>query len=426
VNRPATVWGMGLRARRAAVAAGLVVGLAAVVLQPLAAPSPAGAAPECTDPGTQVATIPWAQAQLGFERAWPLSRGDGVKVAVVDTGVDANQPALRGRVVRGTDFVNPGGDGRADCNGHGTQVAGIIAGAPVNGLAFRGVAPGATILPVHVLEEPTRATSFKLADAIRFAVTNGARVIVVPYAIYDDNPAVRQAVAAATSADVVVIAAVGEDGGNNGANRRPYPASYPDVVGVGATDEASSLAASSGQGSFVDLTAPGVNVLSTGRVGGLVGGDGTGVASAFVAGAAALVRSRFPDLPAAEVAKRLAATATPAPGGVDSAGFGFGVVSPYAAVADLMAAGSPAVLPGFVHDEAADRRRAHSWATSKRLALLLTVIGVLLALGVIGVAVAWPRGRRNRWRPRLAPPPVQHEQDHEPAPPVQLFADRDA
>jgi hypothetical protein len=145
-----------------------------------------------------------------------------------------------------------------------------------------------------------------------------------------------------------------------------------------------------------------------------------------VAGAAALVRARFPTLPAAEVAKRLAATATPAPGGADSPGYGFGVVSPYAAVADLMTTGSPAALPGFVHDEAADRRHAQSWMSSKRLALLLTGLGVLLVLGTIGVAAAWPRGRRGHWRPRQAPPPVQHDEDHEPGPPVHLFADREA
>jgi membrane-anchored mycosin MYCP len=417
---------MGVRARSAA----LVLSLVTVGLSPFVAFGPADRAmavptDNCAKPGTQSPAIPWAQRQLDFERAWTLSQGAGVKVAVLASGVDANQPSLRGHVIKGADFLQAG-DGRADCAGGGTQVAGVIAAQANQGVPFHGVAPGATILPVRVTDEPESTIPGKVAAGVNFAVSNGARIIVVPMAVYVPDPGLQQAVANAVAHDVLVVAGVGEDAGSNGLNRTPYPAGFPGVLGVAAIDETSAQAANSGMGAFVDMAAPGDAVVTTQRGSGLVAAGGTGLAAGFVAGAAALVRSRWPDLAIEGVFKRLTAAATPAPGGLDNAHYGYGIVNPYGAVVDLMATAGPAPVAGFQHDAEADRRRAASWSSSATLALGLTAIGILLAFGAIGLSVALPRGRRARWRARAAAPPDDHPEDEEPGPPVRLFADREA
>ena len=364
---------------------------------------------------------------LDYAGAWPLSRGENVKVAVLSSGVDATQPQLHGRVVPGTDLIEHT-DGQSDCTGHGTEVAGIIAAQADPNVGFRGVAPLATIVPVRVSDDEASGHTAGipgLAAGIRFAVTSGARVILVPITVYQPDPALQDAVAEASAKDVLVVAAVGNDAGTSGTNRTPYPAAYPSVIGVAAIDQTGAAPADVGHGPFVDLAAPGVRVATTQRGGGLVVADGTGLAAAFVAGAAALVRSRWPDLRVDQVITRLTATATPAPGGPDSGRYGYGIVNPYAAVADQMAARPPAPLPGIAHDDATDQARAQTWAASARTTFLLTTLGVLLALAVIGLAVALPRGRRARWRSRLAPRPVPQVENEEPGPPVQLFADRE-
>jgi type VII secretion-associated serine protease mycosin len=415
-----------MRARRVAAWIASVVGLATLTVPPAA---PARAAPNCAQPGIAFAPVPWPQLMLDFERVWPLTQGANVTVAVIDSGVDATHPQLRGRVAAGLDVLEPATAGRADCEGRGTQTAGIIAAQPEQGVGFHGVAPQATILPVRASDNEAAGRTSGAAGmvaGIRFAVANRARVIVIGYALYASDPALAAEVANAVANDVVVVAAVGEDGAANAPNRTPYPAAYPGVVGVGAILETTSLWAESGRGRFVDLVAPGVEVVSTQRGGGLTLVAGTGLAAAFVGGAAALVRSRWPDLPAQEVVRRLTATAAPAPGGTDTAGYGNGIVSPYAAVADRLAGESPGALPGLAPETGADRERARNWAESATLAVLLAGIGVLVVLACVGVAAALPRGRRARWRPRIAAGPVRRHEDEDPAPPVRLFADREA
>lgn len=398
------------------VAAGLVVVPAA----------PAVAAPDCTEPGTQYAPVPWPQRMFNVERVWTLTRGANVRVAVLDSGVDANHPQLRGRVEPGGDFMTQGGDGRADCEGRGTQTAGIIAAQPIANVGFHGIAPNVTILPVRVSEDERGAQtsgSPGLAAGIRFAVSRGARVILVSPVFYAPNPDLAAAVATAVAADVVVVAAVGEDGASTGLNRTPFPASLPGVIGVAAIQESTVAVDNSGRGPFVDLVAPGAGVVTTQRQSGLVPVSGTAHAAAFVAGAAALVRSYWPNARAEEVQRRLAATAAPAPGGVDSAVYGNGVVSPYGALADQLTGDEPAPLPELA---APDPNRDRAWTSSGNLAKLLAGLGVLLALALVGAGAAFPRGRRRRWRPRIVKAPVHRPEDEEPQPPVRLFADREA
>jgi membrane-anchored mycosin MYCP len=392
---------------------------AAVALGPLAAPA-YGAPPDgaCRDPDPArpvVAALPWAQRLFGLERVWPHSTGAGVTVAVIDSGVDADHPQLRGRVLPGRDFFLVGElPGNFDCESHGTAVGSLIAGTGVPGVGFRGVAPGARILPVRVSDReladdgaPTPIDADVVARGIRYAVDEGAQVINLSLSGYGDHRAIREAVAYALRRDVLLVASAGnrqEDGG--GAS---FPAAYDGVLGVGGIDIAGARSRGSQLGPHVDLVAPGEAVLAATRVGGHAYWTGTSFAAPFVAGTAALVRSAYPDLTAAEAAERIVATAAPARGGRDSAAYGAGVVDPYRAVTERLADAGPLEPPAVTDppvDGAAQRELAW-WAGAGAGAKLGAGL-VVLAIAVAGIAaVALPRGRRRRWLPtRPAPLPA--------------------
>src|SRR5690242_17502019 len=227
--------------RRAAPLLILLVLAAALLLPP---PDNASAhAPACNGrPGNSPATgtpteTPWAQARLGADRLATLATGEGVTVAVIDSGVDRANRAL-GKVLGGGDLLDPTGDGRLDCVGHGTAVASLINGG-LRG-TFHGLAPKATVLSIRVTEqeEVDGATvgrtsgSAGLAIAVRRAVDQGARVINLSLVSYTDDDRVRAAVADAVAHDVVVVAAVGNRAAEG--DPTPYPAAYDGVLGVGA------------------------------------------------------------------------------------------------------------------------------------------------------------------------------------------------
>ena len=290
------------------------------------------------------ALVPWPQKELGFASVWHLTRGAGVTVAVVDSGVDAN-PQFGNRVIRGPDLVagtKKGIPPGADCVGHGTAVASIIAAAPMRGISFTGVAPAVRILSVKISGTdtfPTAATPRGIMDAVQF----GADVINLSLSTPDDVPALRQAVAYALSHNVVVVAAAGNDIPQNGTGPF-YPAAYPGVLSVGAAAPGGALAPFSDRRTPVGVIAPGVNVTSAypGTFPDAYNPDqsGTSFAAAYVSGVVALVRAAHPRLNPAQVVARIEATAR----GSTGPGSGHGVIDPVRAVtADLP--GDPAVAP---------------------------------------------------------------------------------
>src|SRR6185437_5639544 len=231
----------------------------------------------------------------------------------------------------------------ADCVGHGTAVASIIAAAPMPGISFTGVAPAARILSVKISGTdtfPTAATPRGIMDAVQF----GADVINLSLSTPDDVPALRQAVAYALSHNVVVVAAAGNDIPQNGTGPF-YPAAYPGVLSVGAAAPGGALAPFSDRRTPVGVIAPGVNVTSAypGTFPDAYNPDqsGTSFAAAYVSGVVALVRAAHPRLNPAQVVARLEATAR----GSTGPGSGHGVIDPDRAVtADLPCA--PAASPG--------------------------------------------------------------------------------
>ncbi|MET9328511.1 type VII secretion-associated serine protease mycosin [Tsukamurella sp. NPDC003166] len=368
---------MGRRIRAGTVAA--VVVLAVPVVPAAADPPASDGAPrgpvaplaptvqrtQCnslrTQAGTDYARADHALRALRFDQAWRFTRGEGQKVAVIDTGVTPH-PRL-GEVIAGGDYVSSG-DGRDDCDAHGTAVAGIIAARPAPGDAFAGVAPAASIIAIRqasaAFEAQQRGVNSHgnvttMAYAVVRAIDLGATVINISEvacgrsAAELGDDALGRAVRFAAERNVVVVASAGNVGsGGPCAEQNTNPAApatiasparfAEQVLAVGATEPDGRPAAFSLAGPWVTVAAPGTDVTTleprgAGLANAQVTREGTGplagtsFAAPYVAGVAALVRSRFPQLTAAQVRTRILATAR------RSAGMGgAGVVDPVAAV----------------------------------------------------------------------------------------------
>ncbi|TDB71070.1 type VII secretion-associated serine protease mycosin, partial [Micromonospora sp. KC721] len=210
--------------------------MAAVLLATLVVPStPAGAEPACPAPtgGAAPTETPWALRRLDPASAWRITRGEGVTVAVIDSGVSPSHPLLKGQVREGRDVNGlPQAQGRCDLAGHGTIVAGIIAGRDDTGAPYSGIAPAARILPVRVLQDTRRTNDpglpLQIAAAIRWAADQDVEVINLSL-VTIDHPELADAVRYALDEGVVVVAAAG----NRAQDQRDlpaYPAAYPGVI----------------------------------------------------------------------------------------------------------------------------------------------------------------------------------------------------
>ncbi|AEE44460.1 S8 family serine peptidase [Cellulomonas fimi] len=278
--------------------------------------------------------LTWPYVDLTrLPRAWEVSQGAGVVVAVLDSGVDANHEDLTGKVLPGADLVD-GTLPAQDPDGHGTLVAGVAAAAGDNGKGAVGAAYGATVLPVRVLAADGTGTDSTVAAGITWAVANGADVINLSLGGPQPSPALLEAIRSAVATGVVVVVAAG----NEGTQVPQYPAAYaPDVLGllsVSATDDLGALAGWSTWGDSVTLAAPGLLIAGprAGTTSGYVYGSGTSFAAPVVSGVAALLLAASPGLSPTEVERRLVASARDAgPRGLDPY-YGAGVVDAASAV----------------------------------------------------------------------------------------------
>ena len=339
---------------------------------------------------------PWPQQQLDPSRIWPLTTGSGVTVAVIDSGVDATYPALAGAVEPGGDVVQPGQPADYDCVGHGTVVAGIIAARPQQGTGFEGIAPGARILPVRQTEsdqqEPNGAEI--LAQAIDYAVSRGAQVINISITTGGSTQTLAKAVRNALDRDVVIVAAAGNDGASS-STAKVYPADYPGVLAVGAVGQNGQPLSFSSPGALV--VAPGSGIVGPNAAGtGLVTGQGTSFATAFVTGVAALVRSYLPGLTAAQVVQRIEATADHPAGKLPTPQLGWGEVDPYAAVTAVLPAAGASAAPGSARLPLPSRP---SPAASQLPAVLIAAVSLTVVVVVLAAAAILPAARRRGWRP---------------------------
>lgn len=243
---------------------------------------------------------PYFGEQYGLEKlsaisGWDIEDGtsNNVIVAVIDTGVDISHPDLSSKIVQGYDFANKDSNPQDD-QGHGTHVAGIIAADTNNGKGVSGVSWGAKIMPVKVLGSDGSGNDFDIAKGIIYAADNGAKVINLSIGGPWYSSTLADAVYYAYSKGVIVVAAAGNDGDNT----INYPAGYDNVIGVAATDQNDKRASFSNYNSTVDVSAPGVEILSTYYDGShsYAYMSGTSMATPHAAGFAAVLLSNNPNL----------------------------------------------------------------------------------------------------------------------------------
>lgn len=298
----------------------------------------------------------WVLSMLDVRAAWQTTQGAGVTVAVIDSGVYPDISDLSGSVVSGPDLTGLTTSERNPHWGeHGTWMASIIAGHGHDGGAdgIVGVAPGAKILSIRVIPdkrdpyykryeaEPEQEIQQSLARGIREAVNDHARVISMSIGYSSPSAVVRSAVQYAFRSGVVLVASSGNSGQDD--ERRDhgfapvsFPADYPGVISVGALNSLDAPADFSSNNLSVQVAAPGVKVPAQGRDGLYWTVDGTSPACALVAGVAALIKSRYPDLAPALVIQALTGTAANGSSGGYNPKTGFGTVD---AAKALLAAG---------------------------------------------------------------------------------------
>ena len=332
------------------------------------------------------------------ERAWPIARGAGVTIALLDTGVSRaagrTGGALDRRLVDGGNFA-PDTDhngGLLDCDGQGTGDAGLLAASDA-GTGLPGMAPDATVVSVRVqVQADVAPKPAVVVRGITAAIGKRAGVIVLasPCAA---SPALAAAIKKAVRAGIVVVAAVGDP---QTPASTSYPAQYPGVIGV--TSSGSSSGSTAVTGSFVDLSAPGssVAVLSV-RGSGYVSAQGTARAAALTAGTAALVRSAYPHLGLDALTTRLEYSADHAGGVVPDGHAGWGVVNPYAALtlpADRTTPPTPAPASHLGPVTLAPPDNPHHRYLGASVAAVL----LCAALAATGALAGVRRARRRRWR----------------------------
>ncbi|MGW7047567.1 type VII secretion-associated serine protease mycosin [Streptomyces avermitilis] len=353
----------------------------------------------------------WALDAMHTQQAWSTTKGKGITVAVLDTGVDDEHPDLAGNVLTGTDMVGFGarrGD-RAWAR-HGTAMAGIIAGhghGAGDADGVMGIAPEARILPVRVILEDGDTARSKarntrgnaLAEGIRWAADHGADVINL--SLGDDSksahpePAEDEAVQYALKKGAVIVASAG-NGGEKG-DHISYPAAYPGVIAATAVDRYGTRASFSTRRWYATVSAPGVDVVIADPDHKYYEGWGTSAASAFVSGAVALIRAADPGLTPAQIKQLLEDTARNAPTGGRDDSRGFGFIDPAAAIeagARLKSEGLHSTAYGKRYfgsgpDTAGDSGDSPGWAGP--------LAGGLGAALLIAAVALW-RGR-NRQRP---------------------------
>jgi subtilisin family serine protease len=240
----------------------------------------------------------WGLRTAGFPKAWDITRGSpSVVVAVLDTGVDASHPELKGALVAGRDIIH-GNDNPADDNGHGTAVAGVVAARGDNGIGLAGACWLCRVMPVKVLGADGTGMTADVAAGIIWAADHGARVINMSLGGPGTTAALSEAIQYAAGKDTVVIASAG----NNGLAIPFYPAAESSVIGVAASNEDDRLYSWSNHGAWVQVAAPGCNDAPW-PGGGYVSFCGTSAAAPLVAGVAALIRSARPNASAEQTAQ---------------------------------------------------------------------------------------------------------------------------
>lgn len=252
------------------------------------------AAGKSAPPPRPAQTIPWGISRIDAPSAWTYSTAAGVSLAVVDTGIDLDHKDLQANIAWGVNTINPVKSANDD-NGHGTHVAGT-AGAIKNTIGVVGAAPQVKLYAVKVLGRNGTGWLSDLIEGLTWCIDNGMQVVNMSLGSSSDNTSFHQAITAVYNAGILQVAAAGNngDGYGTGTGEVTYPAAYPELIAVTATDSSDNFAVFSSFGSEVDLAAPGVEVYSTWNDGRYRTLSGASMAAPHVAGAAALRLALYP------------------------------------------------------------------------------------------------------------------------------------
>lgn len=332
----------------------------------------------------------WPLTRFQANNIWDISEGQGVSIAVIDSGVDAAHPDLKGQVLQGAGFIgDPQDKGQTDVSGdsHGTAIAGIIAGTGKanHGNGMIGLAPKSKVLPVRVTADGN-AEPTVIAEGIKYATDHHVQVINISIGTTTPDPLLREAVNYALDKDVVVVAAAGNEGQNG--NPAMYPAAFSGVIDVTGMDSDGRFWPASESGPQSTLAAPATDIYSANDHGQYVRADGTSYAAGYVSAAAALVRSAFPHLTAGQTIRRLVTTAQLPGSGSHDNQFGYGVVDPLTALrAPATHNGSTANPLLSIHPVGKSAHTGIGWITS---------ISVSSGAVALTAAAAWVVIRRRK------------------------------
>lgn len=234
--------------------------------------------------------IDWGLKAINVEEAWQKTKGKGVKVAILDTGVNANHPDLAENIKEVADFTGSK-SGAEDVQGHGSHCAGIVAGVE-NKLGIIGVAPQAELYCGKVLGDNGSGNYDSILKGIKWAIEKGVDIISMSLGSSSKPPEeFHQLIKQAYDSNILIIAATGNENSSV-----CYPALYDEVVAVSAVDKSLQHANFSNHGMQNEITAPGVDIVSTYKNGGYARLSGTSMATPMVAGAAALIIARYRDI----------------------------------------------------------------------------------------------------------------------------------
>ncbi|MET8475313.1 type VII secretion-associated serine protease mycosin [Streptomyces sp. NPDC006422] len=327
-------------ARRAAAALAATAALACLTATPAVADEGDGtqlASTDCQFGGNVIKGTPWSLQRVITEQLWEggTLKGDGMTVAVIDTGVDKKNEQLAGKVLAGKSFAK--GKATVDGVGHGTKVAGIIAAGQMSGTGFHGLAPNVKILPLQTSTAEEGGNLATMVDAINTAVSAGADVINISQgtsANVSKVAALQAAVNRAEAKGILIVASAGNSG-SSGKSSDTYPAALANtnVLSVAASDRNNERAPFSTPNKHVDIAAPGVDMVSTVPQGGQCVDQGTSFSAPYVAGVAALLKQKHPKWTPEQIIWHLEDTASRSHAYHDH-NIGWGVIDPVAAIKD--------------------------------------------------------------------------------------------
>ncbi|MEU9503119.1 S8 family serine peptidase [Streptomyces sp. NPDC048196] len=362
----------------------------------------------------------WPLKAFDTRSVWKESTGKGVTVAVIDDPIYGSHPDLKGNVLPGKNFIDGGTADHGSADDHGTAMASLIAGhghGPGNSDGIMGLAPDAQILPVGRPTIGNGVGDVGLGGWIRYAVDQHAKVINLSIEVSNFTDADKEALAYAAKKDVLVVAGAG----NDGVSPISELAAQPGVVAVGAVDKSGKIWAQSNYGSQLMLSAPGVEITSASAARSdypYRRGNGTSDATAYVSATAALLRSKFPDLTAGQIANRLVKSAGLPPGEkglkLPDPHYGYGFIQPLKALtADIPAGSKNGPLKAPKTDPAAGTAGANAAGASGNGneqgdqgsglglgAIVGIAVGVLVVAGIIVIVIA-----RQKKNGRNGPPP---------------------